>query len=296
MRYDSFHPALVFLFFISTIFSTFLFRHPLWVGVSWLCAAFYLTGLQGKKGLRFVLILFPLSLLFGLWYASYHHFGVTVLFHNAIGNAWTLESLIYGWVLGFTFSACMFWLGCMHVLVKSDQILYLLGRISPRLSLFASVLFRFVPRIKSQFRKIDLAQQALGRSWKQGNPWQRLCHLLRILSMVITWVLESLLTISDSMRSRGVTLKGRTAFALWTLDGASLKLLLLQCFFLVLMVLSFLLGQTRMYYDPRLILPPFSPVGLFLLLCYLLYGLHPLLLQLWMEHSHENQIRKGSEK
>lgn len=50
----------------------------------------------------FDLRMIPLAASLAVYYRSYHHFGITVLQQNCIGNNMTLEALVYGGVLGHT--------------------------------------------------------------------------------------------------------------------------------------------------------------------------------------------------
>ncbi len=111
---------------------------------------------------------------FALYYSSYHHFGVTVLKQNFIGNNLTVESFVYGMVTGLRAAAVCMWLSCLFRVVSSDKVLYLFGRVSPRLSLFLTILLRFIPRIGRETRKINLAQKGIGRGSNQGNVFDDL--------------------------------------------------------------------------------------------------------------------------
>lgn len=138
----------------------------------------------------FNLALLLLAILFALYYASYNHFGVTVLGVNFIGNSLTLESLVTGVVIGIRAAAVLMWGSCVNAVVSSDKIVYLLGKISPRISLFLSILLRMVPRIKAQARRVDIAQQAIGRGISQGSLLQRGRSVFRLFSILITWIME----------------------------------------------------------------------------------------------------------
>ena len=104
--------------------------------------------------MAFGLCLVPLVVALGLFYSSYHHFGVTNLRQNFIGNQITLESLVYGLALGCTLAGVAMWMSCVYAVFSADKVVYLLGRVSPRLSLFLSLLLRLVPEMWVQARKI----------------------------------------------------------------------------------------------------------------------------------------------
>lgn len=290
MRFDSYHPAINAIFFVAVILCSMVFRQPVYLLLSFCCAACYLTKLRGIRGLLFALTLLPLATLFALWYGFYHHFGITVLRHNFIGNSMTSESLLCGLTIGVAAASVLLWLGCMHAIFTADKIIYLFGRISPRLSLFLSMLLRMVPRLKAQYRRIDNAQHSLGLGSDQGNLLMRLVHRLRILSILITWLTESFITTSESMKCRGYTLRGRTAFSIYRFDHRDriLVVIFFSCFTAFLM--AFLLDQTTILFDPYFVIAPITPISCILYIIYASFCLLPMALQCFGEY-HFTQAR-----
>lgn len=284
MRFDSYHPTINAIYFAAVIFCSIAFRQPIYLALSFCCGVCYLTKLRGRKGLLFSLSLLPFAALFALWYAFYHHFGVTVLRQNFIGNDITAESLLCGLTYGVTVAAVLIWLGCMHAIFTADKVVYLFGRISPRLSLFLSILLRTVPRMKAQYRRINDAQRALGRGSDQGNLWQRFCHRLRICSILITWLIESLVTSSESMRCRGYTLRHRTAFSIYRFDlrDRALVISFFACF--TALAMAYLLDQTSILFDPAMILTPITPISCVFYIIYATFCLLPMALQIIGEY------------
>ena len=192
MGFESCHPAVNFLFFAAVVYGSAAFQHPVFLAISCLCAFAFSMKRNGKRAVIFNLCLLPLVVCFALYYSSYHHFGVTVLKQNFIGNNLTVESFVYGMVTGLRAAAVCMWLSCLFRVVSSDKVLYLFGRVSPRLSLFLTILLRFIPRIGREARKINLAQKGIGRGSNQGNVFRRLVNCLRMFSMLITWMISAL--------------------------------------------------------------------------------------------------------
>lgn len=100
MGFESCHPAVNFLFFAAVIYGSVAFQHPVFLAISCLCAFAFSMKRNGKRAVIFNLCLLPLVACFALYYSSYHHFGVTVLKQNFIGNNLTVESFVYGMVTG----------------------------------------------------------------------------------------------------------------------------------------------------------------------------------------------------
>jgi len=161
---------------------------------------------------------------------------------------------------------------------------YLFGKVSPRLSLFLSIILRMVPRIKKEAKKINTAQRGIGRGVNQGNLWQRMRNCVRIFSMLITWTIESLSTASESMRSRGSSLRGRKAFSIYRFDNRDRAYVITLFTCLTLIIMGVLLKQTDILYDPRIRMNPITSMSWFFYAGYGFFCLMPLMLEVWTEY------------
>ncbi|MGN0478375.1 MAG: energy-coupling factor transporter transmembrane component T [Hominenteromicrobium sp.] len=260
MGFECFHPAINLIYFVSVLLMTVLFRHPAFLMISCLSAFAYSVWRNGRRAAVYNLCLLPAVLLFALYYWSYHHFGVTVLYRNFIGNCMTLEALLYGLTLGLQAAAAVMWMSCAVSVFTTDKVVYLLGRVSPRLSLFLSVFLRMAPRAGRQAVRIAAARKGLGRGPGQGSVFRRMRNCLKWFSMLVTWLLESLADVSAAMRSRGGALPGRTAFSIYRFDGRDRGFVLGFAVCLTGVLMAALLGQTNMIFDPRIIMMPVTPM------------------------------------
>ena len=254
MRFDSYHPTINFIFFAAAIGCTVCFDHPVFVVISYAAAFAYSVKLNGRRALVFDLCLVPLVVLYAGFYSYYNHFGVTPLRQNFIGNSITLEALVYGLVLGMIIASVIMWASCVFAIFSADKVVYIFGRVSPKLSLFLSIILRSVPRIKERARRINVSQKGIGRGIGDGNILRRFINLLRLLSILITWTLENFVESARSMKCRGYSLKGRTAFSVYRFDNRdrSFVVAVFICFMLIAMAV--MLDQTSIYYDPEIIL------------------------------------------
>ena len=288
MGFERCHPAVNLIFFAAVLVGMITFQHPVFLLISFFCAFAYSIKRNGLKALVFNLCLLPLVGAFALYYGSYTHFGMTVLRQNMVGNNMTLESLVYGAVLGVTGAGVCIWFSCVFSVFTTDKVVYLFGKVSPRLSLFLAIALRMIPRIKKEAKRINMAQQGIGRGANQGNLWQRFRNSLRIVSMLITWTIDSLTIASESMRSRGSNLRGRKAFSIYRFDNRD-RLFVIGLFLcLTLTMMAMLLGQTDMVYDPKIIWTQVNPlfcIG-YGVLCLMPFGL-----ELWTEYRFQKARR-----
>lgn len=261
MEFARYHPAINLLYFTAVLTGTILFRQPVFLCLSYVCAFLYLLKLRGLRALIPGLGLLPLALLYALWYGSYHHFGLTVLGVNFIGNQVTLESFLCGGTWAMVCVAAVLWMGCVHAVFTTDKIVYLLGRVSPHLSLYLSILLRTVPRLNKQRQRIELAQRGIGRGKGQGNIFQRMRNALRRGSILLTWLIEGIVTTSDSMRCRGCSLRGRTAYSLYRFDGRDRSFVIGLCSLICVLLMALLLDQTMIRFALQVVMMPITPMS-----------------------------------
>ena len=127
MRFDGYHPAINLIYFASVIAAAILFRHPAFLAIAFVSSFAYSVKLGGRRALIFNLCLIPAAAIWTAWYAAYHHFGATPIRRNFIGNEITLESLVYGGVIGIVVSSVVMWMSCVHRVFSTDKIVYLFG-------------------------------------------------------------------------------------------------------------------------------------------------------------------------
>ena len=247
--------------------------------------------LNGWKNLVLNLCLFILAVIYAVWYSSYNHFGVTNLQVNYIGNQITLESVVYGLIQGMSVATVIIWLCCIFKLITADKIVYLFGRISPKLSLFLSILLRTIPRIKVRAKRIELSRQGIGRGIRQGNVWKRFLHLLSLISILITWTLEDFVESSNSMKSRGYSLRGRTAFSIYRFDNRDRGLVIAFFWCLIVVLMAVLFNQTTIYFDPVIIMNKITVLSYGFYVVYAVFLLLPMVLQMVGEYRFE-KLRK----
>ena len=154
MRFDSYHPTINLIYFVAAFAMVIAFRHPAYLLISYVAIFLYSLKLRGKRALVLDLALIPLIAVYAFIYSSYHHFGVTNLGQNFIGNQITLESVVYGCAIGVRIASGVMLASCMFVIVSADKVVYLFGRISPKLSLFLAILLRGIPRIGERGKRI----------------------------------------------------------------------------------------------------------------------------------------------
>ena len=91
------------------------------------------------------------------------------------------------------------------------------------------------------------------------------------------------------MRSRGSSLRGRTAFSIYRFDNRGRAYVIGMFLYITLTVMAVLLKFTDMTYDPRMIWKPVTPAMFLFYFGYAVLCLMPLGLELWTDY----QFRKA---
>jgi len=295
MGFAACHPAINFIYFACVIAATLCIPHPVFLAIALICAFAYSAKLNRVRGVVFGLCLVPAAAAFAAWYSSYNHFGVTVLRQNFVHNNMTLEALVCGLVLALTVAGAMLWFSCVHAIFTTDKVVYLFGKVSPRLSLFLAILLRMVPRIRQQAKKLNTAQRGIGMAVNQGNVFQRIRNALRIFSMMVTWTIDMLTNASESMQSRGSTLRGRTAFSIYRFDNRDRSYVVVLFAAMTVLLMGILLRQGYVRFDPVIRMAPVTPLSFVFYAGYAALCLMPLMLDLYTEWSFRRARRNMQE-
>lgn len=285
MGFEQCHPTVNLIYFAVAFYTAFSFRHPVFLIISFICAFAYSIKRNGIRSLIFNLILLPLGIAFAFYYSSYNHFGITVIDKNLIGNSITLESIVYGGLLSLKVMTSLMWLTSLYSVFTSDKVVYLFGAVSPRLSLVLSVLLRLLPRLKRQGIIINNARRGIGRGIGQGNILKRILNLFSVISILITWMIETLGQSGASMHSRGSLLRGRRAYSIYRFDSRDRAYVIAMFFCMTLVLMAVMLGQCDAVYDPMIRISMPTAVSWVFYGGYLCFAVMPMALELYTEYS-----------
>ena len=253
------HPLVDLTFFVLVLAFAMFLSHPAVQLAGLVCAALFALRCTGRGFGRRMAMLLPLMLLAAVVNPLVSHQGVTVLFRFPSGNACTLESVLYGISAAVRLGTAVLWFMGWNAVMTSDKFVYLFGRILPSLSLTLSMGLRFVPRLLRRTREVAQAQKLARpaeRGWLAG-----IRRAGRVVSIVVTWALENAIETSDSMRSRGYGLKGRTAFSIYHFTRKDKYVLGMMIGLSAIFTGGCIKGAAYASYDPRILLAGFTIQG-----------------------------------
>ncbi|MBQ8300665.1 MAG: energy-coupling factor transporter transmembrane protein EcfT [Clostridia bacterium] len=278
-EFRRYHPIVNFTYFLFAIIFTCMYLHPVMLAISTVVAFVHSVMLKGtgmiKKNLMYML---PAVLIMALINPAFNHEGVTILAYLPSGNPLTVESIFYGIVSAMMIISMILHFMCFNEVMTSDKFIYLFGRVIPSLSLIFSMTLRFVPKFINQFKAVANAQKCVGRDISDGSIISRAKSALSVLSIVVTWSLENAIETSDSMKSRGYGLSGRTAFSIYTFSKRDLKALVCILFLAVYVIAGGIMGEISFACYPSIQLAKFSIYGLSVFIAYLILVSLPIII------------------
>lgn len=214
MRAFSEHnPIAIFVHFMSVIIIAMFIQNPIILLLALLGSILYFTAIFKKISVKALIFWVLLFMLISLINPIFSHKGETVLlFIN--GKAITLEAILYGINNGIMILAVMIWFLVFSEIMTSDKVMYIFGKISPRLALLVSMSLRYIPLYRQRAKIINNAQKTMGL-YKESNIADNVKGGMRITSSLITWSLEASVDTADSFVARGGELKHRSSFSLF---------------------------------------------------------------------------------
>ena len=289
---ETFHPAIVFAFFVVAIVLAVLASDPAFLAINLICSAAYYLCLKGRTGWKVVLGMVPLFVALMLVNPLFNTMGDTILFTWLGGRPYTLEALAYGAVTAAMFVAVLLWFFSYNRVMTTDKFTYLFGGLMPALTLVFTMVLRLVPTYQRKATEIMGARDCIGHSVARGTVKERSIAATSLLSSLTAWALEGGVITADSMRSRGYGVGKRTSFALYRFTRRDVVLLLVLAVLATLAFVGYFAGVTPIEYYPVIAPAAYAPLGLVGLLASAAFLAIPTILDLWETASWRISLSK----
>ncbi|NLZ47101.1 MAG: energy-coupling factor transporter transmembrane protein EcfT, partial [Clostridiales bacterium] len=163
----------------------------------------------------------------------------------------TLEAIIYGLAIGIMIVGTILWFSCFTKIMTSDKIIYIFGKVLPKISLIITMALRFIPRFKKQMKQVGMSQKTLGMFSKESY-FDRIKFKLKVFVAVLGWSIENSVETADSMRSRGYGLKSRTSFSVFKMRSGDVLLLVLTLALTAVVFIAQILVKTSFQFYPKI--------------------------------------------
>ena len=256
------HPAVGFFYIAAVLVITMITMNPYLLAISCITSIIVMGYLKGLSELRKNIVPDISVIIFTVGIQPvFSGSGKTVLYY-VNDRAVYLEGYIYGLVIALLLITVFNWCTVMRILMDSEKLMYLIGRLSPTLAMMITMILRFIPLMRQRYRVIHEGQVGMGR---YNNPYskkknvlytfmgfiEKIRHRIKEISILISWSLENSIETSESMESRGYGLKGRTSYHRYILKKTDIIQMILIAGAFAYVLVPVLLRQFRAYYLPR---------------------------------------------
>ncbi len=270
MDFKTLHPLVTFIYFVMAAVFSMAGHNPVIVAISALAA--FLYNVMLKKNIRFVIAVIPIMLFVALLNPVFSHKGATILFY--LGNPITLESILYGVCAAFMLFAVLMWFGAFNIIMTSDKIMYIFGKIMPKASLIISMTLRLVPRLKNQLKTILECQKMVGRDINEGGIIYKIKVSGKALYSLMGWLLESSLVTSDVMQARGYGNKGRSNYTIYSFTRRDKSVLFMVLALSAFVIYGFIGEKLRFEFYPLIYCESISK-SIFYYFCFFVFAFFP---------------------
>ncbi|NLL62726.1 MAG: energy-coupling factor transporter transmembrane protein EcfT [Ruminococcaceae bacterium] len=279
-EFAEYHPIVNLCYFLLAVGITMFTLNPIFLSVSVVCAYIYSVLLGGMPALKFnIATMFVVGIIMTFINGFFSHNGATVLFYLN-DNRITKEAFIYGLVSSIMLTTVIVWFSCFNRIMNSEKLVYIFGKFAPVIGLTLSMIFRFVPLLKTRYAEIHQGQQSMVGNQKMSIR-DKISLRLKEVSILISWSLESSIETADSMAARGYGLRGRTSFTIFKFSRRDSVLLVLMVIFGGITIFGFSQGVGQMYFYPLIDVGKVTPLLMVSVVSYFLLLLLPILLDVW---------------
>lgn len=267
-RLEDCNPIVITIYYLAMMIILMFSQNPVLLLIGAIGALTYFLLRNKENTLLSHLFYIVLFALLSIINPLTSHNGKTVLF--VINNSpITLEATIYGAVNAGIIVTVLYLFRSFSDIMTRDKLLYVFGKLSPKLALVLSMALRYVALFKDRARHISESQRAIGL-YKDENVIDKIKSDLRVFSILITWALENGITTADSMSARAYGKHKRTYYSIFGFclcDGIMLGIIL-SCTTLTLLGMS--LGALNFTFYPNIVSADPTPLST---AAYIAYGI-----------------------
>ena len=261
------HPIVLLVYFISIFLIGMFVNNPV-INIITLLGGVLSSAMlaNSKKKSGDLCFYISMLVLISITNPIFSHNGKTPLFFMN-GNAVTKEAIVCGFFIGIMIVGIMLWFKCFNLVFTSDKIVFLFGKIIPKISLVITVSLRYIPMLKRQAGNIKKAQKAMGL-YSSDSYADKIRSQMRVFSALIGWSMEQAVETSRVMKARGYGLKGHSNYSNYKFkssDALMLLAILVLTFFVLLGVSD---GNLNFSYYPEITKINTSISALCSYLCY----------------------------
>ena len=164
--------------------------------------------------------------------------------------------------MGTMLVAMLQWFASFNIIMTSERITFLFGKMAPALSLVFTMILRLVPTYEKKSHQFAVARECIGKSASRGDLKQRIRQAGLLLSMTLTWAFESGIQTAESMKCRGYGLANRSTYSLFVFGAKDAIALAIMVPLIAVSLFAVLSGAATMTYVPEFIGPTSDFMGI----------------------------------
>lgn len=272
------HPTVLLFYFLSVLSVAMFSQNPVLSATALFGGILFCITLRKKSEIPGDLGFYiPLFFLVAITNPLFSHNGVTPLFFLN-GNPVTLEAFAYGIGIAVMVIGAMLWCKSFGEVMTSDKLLYLFGKVIPRLGLVLSMALRFIPMFLRQMKKVRSAQKTMGLYSSRGIV-DKLRSQGRVFIAMISWSLENSMETASSMKARGYGRGKRTDFSLFRFTPRDGILLAVSASLIGITVAGMATRVTAFSFYPRISTLELSPFSIAVYIAFGALSLLPVALE-----------------
>lgn len=273
LRFNAFNPIAQLIYFSAVLLVPMFTFNYIILLLSLLGAAAYSVLQKGFK--LFLKSFFGYAMIFLLVTVTnplFSHKGITPLvFINDIPI--TLESIVYGAVLGLMLLSVIEWFSVFNSVFDSEKLIYVFGKFVPKLALLFSMVLRFVPEFVLVFKRTLSAQ----KNFNGSNKFKR---YISSFSSAVSVMLEGSVQTADSMSARGYGLKKRSFYCRFIFAKADIALTLISVLLIFCVAVPLALGQLDFTIYPSISMCSITPLSIFGFAAFAILSFIPFIIEL----------------
>ncbi len=264
------HPVTVFLWFLFMIIFSVILLNPVCLAISSICAFSYAVFLKKGGAVKYLLYFgLPIALTSTILNPIFNHIG-TPLFY-VLGISITLEALLYGLGAGVMLLSVLFWFYSFQMVFPTENIQYLMQKISPGIALTISMVFQFIPRVKNHLKNTKDAFSGIGLTNENDGP---LKSGAKVISASILPIIENSMETADYMSCMGFGARKRTSYLSYKFHFTDFMFMSITLIVSAIVICGIVSGKFEFSYYPAL--SGIKDVPLFYI-SYLILALLPIL-------------------
>lgn len=241
------HPSVSAVYYLSVLAVAMFIQNPFYQLCAVAGGVLFLCCLHGVfRCIKELAFFVPVAVLVSVLNPFFSHNGATPLFFIN-DNAYTLEALVCGIGISLMLLSVVIWFKTFDEVFDSEKLLFLIGKISPKISMIFSMTLGFIPRLIKNFKEILSAQ-------KMFCEKSKLKLYLSCFSAVVTHTIENTVDTADSMSARGYGVRRPAVFSRFLLKGSDIVFLIIVLSLSVIICIPGALWGTVIYY-PQIRLP-----------------------------------------